>query len=261
LAAHLAPPGSTTPDCAPARKLCREEDFARAHHADVPVNGEWTHVGGQRAYLSLPTVASAPMAGVLLLHSARGLDNNMQLWSDRLSEEGYAVLAVDFYEGKVANNDPDAFALRDHANANLERNLAAAKAAYAMLSSDPRVQAPRVALVGWSFGGAWVTYLATELPDVAAVVTYAGSAIHDAETAKRIRAPVLMVRGSRDDVFDADAAAKLEARLKSAQKRVELVEVEGGHAFADPTRTGYSAAGDWAAFVRVRHFLRTHLTR
>jgi dienelactone hydrolase len=96
---------------------------------------------------------------------------------------------------------------------------------------------------------------------VAAVITYAGNAVGDVETARRIKAPILMIRGSRDRLFEGAKAAKFEERLKAAQKQVELVGVDGGHALADPTRDDYSATGDWVAFLRVRDFLKAHLAR
>ena len=163
-----AEPFASRDGCPTSHELCREDDFARANRLDAPGKGERTLVANQRAYLSLPRNAREPLPAILVLHTALGMTKNILLWSDRLAEEGYAVLAIDLYQGRVASTDSEGLALRDAANARAPENVIVAKEAYAWLSRDRRVQARRIALVGWSFGGAWATYLSTELPAPAA---------------------------------------------------------------------------------------------
>ncbi len=250
-----------TPECPKQARLCPEARFAQAVNANGPRSGSWIDLTGERAYLSLPATREPPLPGILLLHNAMGLAPSVEFWADRLAELGYAVLALDFYEGQLATTPEQAIALRTQANSRAPHQVDLARSGYAMLADDPRVRSRRRALVGWSYGGAWATYLATELADVNAVVTYAGSAIGDGASASHLEAPVLMIRGASDNVFSASEATEFVRRLEAANKRVELLEVPGGHAFADPRRDDYSASGNWQAFLRMRAFLSETLGR
>ena len=248
-------------ECPPRASLCREDAFASTHHTDQRRRGVSVALEGGRAYLALPDGGAAPLPGILLLHSARGLTKNVELWADRWGEAGYATLAVDFYQGRVAANDVEASQLRDLANQRADDLVQTARAAYDFLATDSRTQSKARALVGWSYGGAWATYLATQLPGVRAVVSYGGNALENAAQAAKLGAPLLLVRGESDAKFRKAAAEALAERLTTAGKSVELLTVAGGHAFGDPTRRDYSAAGNWQGFVHARQFLQAHLGR
>ncbi len=83
-------------------RLCKEMDFADAHQDEETDSGSWIELGGSRVYLSLPKEEiTPPLPGIVALHTSYGLTRNIRLWSDRLAEQGYAVVAVDLYLARL----------------------------------------------------------------------------------------------------------------------------------------------------------------
>jgi len=187
-------------------RLRAEAQFARAHDPRLVdrLEGSWVTIGDSRAYLTLPMGVSAPMPGVVVIHTARGLNRDIQLWTDRLAGEGYAVIAVDLYRGRSAEAREEALALRDDANKRPEENKAIIRSAYDLLASDPRVRATRRALVGWSYGAGWATFMAAgQLADVNAVVAHYGVADLVPEKMAKIQSPHLLICGDRYPLHEA----------------------------------------------------------
>ncbi len=242
-----------------APRLRAEIEFARAHDPRVATTfeGSWITVGGSRAYLAVPVGASAPLPGIVLMHTARGLNRDIQLWSDRLAEEGYAAIAVDLYDGRVADRREDALALRDEANERPEKNEAIIRNAYGYLASAPGIRARRRALVGWSYGAGWATLMASKLPDVNAVVAHYGVADLGPDTVAKIQPPVLLICGDRDETRD-DVAA-FATSLKTAGKAVQVVWVHADHGFVDPSNVSYDGTAAERTYAEVRQFLQATL--
>jgi len=54
-----------------------------------------------RAYLARPAEpGDGPFPGVVIIHEAAGLNENIQEISRRFADEGYAALAVDLFAGR-----------------------------------------------------------------------------------------------------------------------------------------------------------------
>ena len=102
--------------------------------------GEMVEAGGMKAYLSLPK-GKPPVPAVLVIHEWWGLNEHIKFWADRLAADGYAALAVDLYEGKVAANRDDA--MKYMRSVDPEKAIARLKAAHALLGSDERIRAKK----------------------------------------------------------------------------------------------------------------------
>src|SRR5512143_2441980 len=91
-----------------------EEQFKAMHELEtgkVPnLHGQMIDLAGGHAYLSLPAGAKPPLPGIVVIQEWWGLNDNIKLWSDRLAALGYAALAVDLYDGKVATTPDSAMA-------------------------------------------------------------------------------------------------------------------------------------------------------
>jgi dipeptidyl aminopeptidase/acylaminoacyl peptidase len=89
--------------------------------------------------------------------------------------------------------------------------------------------------------------------DVRALVAISGGEYHRHVT--RLRAPVLLLHGKRDDVVSVEYAIEYAAALRAARKRVELVLYDDGDHFL-PFR---NPAISQDVHSRVLRFLRGYL--
>src|SRR5688572_30588399 len=110
--------------------------------------------GNQRleAYLSRPE-GEGPFPGIVVIHEAFGLNDNIKDITQRFAEEGYVALAVDLFAnrnravcmariiGGMLRGSPDRFGVSD------------LKAALSVLAEQPSVDAARLGAIGFCMGG------------------------------------------------------------------------------------------------------------
>src|SRR5690606_2701562 len=94
-----------------------------------------------------------PMPAIIVIHEWWGLNENMQMMTDRLAGEGYMVLAVDLYAGKVAVTPDSAQTYMRGVMADPAYAEQVVTVAANWLRTDNK--APKIGVVGWCFGGAW----------------------------------------------------------------------------------------------------------
>lgn len=206
-------------------------------------------VGGKtlKGYLAKPKSGKAGPA-IVMVHEWWGLNDNIKSMADRYAGEGYTVLAVDLFDGKVATKPDDAMKLYQAGMADIPAGEANVAAAVAYLRKNG---ATSVGSVGYCFGGHWS--LRTGLAggkDVNAVVIYYGAPITDAKQLARLKAPVLGLYGGKDTGIPVDSVKAMNAAITKQGGAMRLtVYDDAAHAFANPTGTAYNekAANDaWA---------------
>ena len=116
-------------------------------------------------YIALPAGAKAPLPCVLLAPDWAGVHDGMRAIADRVAALGYVCLALDFY-GKGKRGDPmgDNSALMGPVAGNrpmLRRRLLAALAA---AQAHAAVDARKLAIMGYCFGGLCALDLARAAP-------------------------------------------------------------------------------------------------
>jgi carboxymethylenebutenolidase len=202
---------------------------------------------------------AGPLPGVIVIHEWWGLNQNIRSMTERLAGEGYAALAVDLYEGQVAD-DPDrarqlASASRNRVPA-IQDNLRQARDYLAR-----EVEAPKIGSIGWCFGGGWSLATAELLGDrIDAAVIYYGRLTSDPQRLLRVEAPILGIFGSEDRAISVESVREFEAALQKLDQPVEIHIYEGAdHAFANPSGTRYDAEAAADAWQKTRKFLREHL--
>ena len=214
-----------------------------------------------QGYLARPASAKGPLPGLIVIHEWRGLNDNVRDEAARLAAEGYVVLAVDLYQGRLATAPPEAMKLSRELTTNPGPAEANLRAAYAYLEDTER--APRIGSIGWCLGGRWSLRTALLLPDrLDATVIYYGSVQADETELARLQLPVLGLFAANDRVVPAPTVAAFEATMKRLGKDVEVhVYPATEHAFANPSGTAYQAAAAEDAWRRTTAFLAEHLTR
>jgi carboxymethylenebutenolidase len=238
---------------------------AVAQAPTVPVTGAQVSYGtvdgkSVTGYLARPVDATEPLPALIVIHEWWGLNDNIKMMTERLAGEGYTALAVDLYDGQVAQTPEQAKALMQAATQSpqkLETNLSQA---YQYLKTEQ--QATKVASIGWCFGGSWSLNTALLLPNqlTATVIYYGGELVTDANRLRSLKMPILGLFGALDKNPSVETVKQFEAALKSVGNTPEIHIYDGAdHAFANPSGTRYNAAAAADAWNKTTAFLARYL--
>lgn len=192
---------------------------------------------------------------VIAIHEWWGLNDWVKEQARNLATNGYIVLAVDLYRGKVTVNPLEARKLKrnlqeDHAIRDL-------KTAFDYLASRSDVDPRRISSIGWSMGGGLALQLAIHEPRLAACVVNYGPLPTESFDIQKICARVLGTFGSLDRGIPRDKVRVFEKQMKAAKKYVDIKIYDGaGHAFQNPSnKSGYRPEATADAWFRTLTFL------
>lgn len=203
-------------------------------------------------YRAAPAVVPAGAAALLVIHENRALTPYIQDVVRRWGKAGYVALCVDMLSrvgGSAAFPDEST---RPAALGQIpqDQSLADLAAGLDYLKAQANVNAARLGVTGFCFGGGYTWRLATQRADVKAAVPFYGPNPPLADVPK-IKAAVLGIYGSLDTRITG-AVGDLETALKSASITYELKIYEGAdHAFHNDTGTRYQAAAARDAWQRA----------
>ncbi|QIM22808.1 dienelactone hydrolase family protein [Phycicoccus sp. HDW14] len=196
-------------------------------------------VGDLDAHLAVPS-GEGPWPGLVLVHEAFGLDENMRVLADRMAGVGFLTLAPDlFSRGRRAACLRATFAALRRGSGPAFDDIEAARG---VLLDDPRCSG-RVGVIGFCMGGSFALALAGRPGWDAAAVNYGmlPSSPDDLDDA----CPVVASYGGRDRSLTG-AADRLEVALAARGVPHDVREYpSAGHSFLDPT----DAAPWWLAPV------------
>jgi carboxymethylenebutenolidase len=250
---HAAAPVSHQPSDTGA---VTEAEF-KAMHAAPTTNAAQLHghefeLAGTKAYLSLPA-GPGPHPGIVLIHEWWGLNGNIEHWADRFASAGWAALAVDLYGGTVATTPDQAMAtMKTVDKAKAAQTISAA---IDYLKTDPRIAAPRRAVIGWCYGGGWALQTALAHPELDGMIMYYGMLEQDPAKLAAIKARVVAIFGDRDQSIPPADVDKFEAALKQAGVKADVYRYDAEHAFANPSNPHYDEASAGNAWKHVLAFL------
>jgi carboxymethylenebutenolidase len=204
--------------------------------------------------------AGNKLPAVVMIHENRGLNEHIKMMADTLAKEGYVVLAVDLFNGRVASNQEDAGQLSGAVRENPADAIANLRAAVRYLASLDNVDASRISSLGWCFGGQQSLQLALNTePDypLSSTIIYYGRLVSDPDELSKIKWPVLGIFGDQDDSIPVENVTNFKAALDSIGIPNEIHVYEGvGHAFANPSRDSYAPEQTADAWNRTLLFLK-----
>jgi carboxymethylenebutenolidase len=200
--------------------------------------------------------AEGTYPGVVMIHENRGLRPEIREQAEVLAKNGYMVLAVDLFEGKVLETQEEASAVTSAFNQ--ETGTANLRAA-AMYLRDKG--ATKIGSLGWCFGGKQSLLLATSGEQLSATVVYYGGGLPTTvEELRPIKWPVLGIFGDKDAVIPVETVRKFEASLDTLDVTNEIHIYPGvGHAFANPSNPNYAEAETRNAWGKTLAFLEDNL--
>ncbi len=202
-----------------------------------------------------------PFPALVVIHEYWGLNDWVKEQASKLADQGYVVLAIDLYRGKVATTPDEAHEImRGVPEDRASRDLLAAST---YLRSQKNVDSARVGSIGWCMGGGYAFNLAVNDPKLKAVVINYGHLASDDATLKKINAAVLGIFGGQDRGIPPADVKKFEAQMKALGKTVDVhIFPDAGHAFENPNnKTGYRADDAAQAWKLTTDFLAQYLKK
>jgi carboxymethylenebutenolidase len=217
-----------------------------------------------KAHVAVPPVGSGPWPGVVVLHEAFGLNDDIRQQADRLAAAGYVALALDLYSrGGARRCIKGVFqaAMRGHGQAFED-----IEAGRRWLTAREDCTG-RAGVIGFCLGGGFA--LLTAARGFQASAPNYAHLPKDLDAALSGACPVVASYGAKDRTLKG-TADELESGLRRAGVEHDVVEYPGaGHSFLnrpDPgpflrvAGIGYHEPSAEDAWGRILRFFDTHLS-
>lgn len=205
--------------------------------------------GQVQGYLAKPANATGALPAVLVVHENRGLNPHIEDIARRVALAGYVAYAPDALTplGGYPGNEDDARALfqqLDPAKARADI-VAAARGLLTLADANGKL-----GVVGFCWGGALASHVATQVPELALAVPFYGGAPAAADV-PRIKARLQLHYAANDERVNA-TWPPFEAALKAAGVRYEAFIYPGTqHGFNNDTTPRYDAEAAKLAWERT----------
>ena len=238
----------------PLAAILASPSLARAA-ADSLETVRLTTAGGKSVTAALALPDATPAPAVLLVHEWWGLNDQIKSVAGAFAGEGYVALAIDLYDGRIADSRSAARGLMGQVDSDEAFDTVASWVRW--LKAQTTVSG-RVGTVGWCFGGGWSLNASIAEP-VDATVVYYGRVNQPSDQLAKLRGPVLGHFATRDGWIDRDMVGGFEDRMKALGQTLTSHWYEADHAFANPTSARYDAGDAALAWRRTLDFFKTHL--
>jgi dienelactone hydrolase len=193
-----------------------------------------------KGYLAYDDKAAGKQPAILMIHDRAGMQPYSLKHAETWAAMGYVTFAADFFgyaQGILPKDVPEAQAqMAIYVN---DRALmkARAQAAYDALLKNPRVDASKVALIGYCFGGmVGVDFGSTGVPLAAIIPIHGSFSGHPAGWAQNVKGRFLILHGAEDAPFPLPKVeAEVINELRTAKVPFQLELYSGAnHGFSVP---------------------------
>jgi dienelactone hydrolase len=175
--------------------------------------------------------------GVLVVHEYFGLNDYAKMRCDMLAKLGYFAFAADIYgKGVLAKTPEEAGKLAGIYRS--DRNLMRSRinSALTEMKKQKLVDADKIAVIGYCFGGTTAMELGLSGADIKGIVSFHGGLeFPNSEDFKNIKGKVLICHGSDDPYATLEAVMKVQMQLKEAGVNYQINIYSGAvHSFSNP---------------------------
>jgi dienelactone hydrolase len=206
---------------------------------------------------------SGPRPGVVVVHQWKGLGDYEKKRAEMLAGLGYVAFCADIY-GKGVRPATAEAAGKEAGRYKGDRPLLRRRvnAALETLRASPRVDAKKVAAIGYCFGGTTVLELARSGANISGVVSFHGGLkAANADDEKQINCRVLALHGADDPFVPPAEVAEFQAGMREAHRDWQLIAYGGAvHSFTDWNATGempgarYNESADKRSWAAMQQF-------
>jgi carboxymethylenebutenolidase len=222
---------------------------------------ETADIAGIHAYVVRPKQARAPLTPVIAYSDVFQLTEPHLRSIDRIASHGFFVVAPEIYSKIEPPNTPLDFERdRDRALGN------AAKMKPEWIDEERRkvidwvlarknVDANRLAVCGWCFGG-HLAFRAAQEQEVRATVCFYATGLHEGQygtldASDRIGGSLLLIWGSQDPHIPEEGRGKIHATLARSNVRFEVRLFDAEHAFMRDVGPRWDPEATDAAFFHM----------
>jgi carboxymethylenebutenolidase len=207
-------------------------------------------------YLALPD-GPGPHPGVVVIHEAYGLNENIKDIAGRFADQGYAALAVDLFGGRNRAICMARYMTGMLVGSVNRYGMAELKAALTHLAGLPEVDAERVGAIGFCMGGGFAIAWACTDDRLKAIAPFYGANPRLIDAVQRA-CPVVGSYPEKD--FTASAGRALDQELGRHSIAHDIKIYPGaGHSFFNDGSRAYNKTAATDSWSRVLAFFGEHL--
>lgn len=189
-------------------------------------------------YLAYDDSIEGRRPGVLVIHEWTGVRPYEKMRVEQLAKLGYVAFAADIYGKGVRPAGPEQAAKEAGKYRGNDRSLIRARSAagLAQLASFPQVDAKRLAVIGYCFGGTAALELARSGADLLGTVSFHGGLnTPNPADARNIKGKVLALHGGDDPYVKPDEVAAFQKEMRDAKVDWQMNYYGGAvHSFSNP---------------------------
>jgi dienelactone hydrolase len=216
-------------------------------------------------YLAYDDSIKGKRPGVLVIHEWTGINAYIKKRVEQLAALGYVAFAADIYGKGVRPSTPELAGKEAAKYRGKDRSLLRARGAAGLdtLVSFPEVDAGRLAVIGYCFGGTAALELARSGADLRGTVSFHGGLDSpNPADALKIRGKVLVLHGADDPHVPPEQVAAFQQEMRLAKVNWEMVYYGGAvHSFTNPDSgndpskgVAYNAQADRRSWEEMKLF-------
>ena len=192
-----------------------------------------------KAYMAYDEKVTGRRPAVLMIHAREGMTPKTLGLTEMWAKLGYVSFAADIFgygQGVLPKDVPEMQAQTAIYSKDRVLMRARTQAGYDALLKNPMVDAGKVALIGYCFGGAvGVEFGSTGVPLAANVSIHGSFRDHEKGWAKNAKGMFLILHGAEDEGYPLTAVDQVVQELRGAKVPFQYEVYSGtGHGFSSP---------------------------
>jgi dienelactone hydrolase len=202
-----------------------------------------------KAYMAYDDKITGKRPAVLVAHAREGMTPKTQKMTELWAKLGYVSFAADIFgygQGILPKDVPEMQAQTTIYSKDRPLMRARTQAGYDTLIKNPMVDASKVALVGYCFGGAvGVEFGSTGVPLALNVSIHGSFRDHHEGWAKNTKGMFLILHGAEDEGYPLPVVDKVVQELRAAKVPFQYEVYSGtGHGFSSPKNKAEERANE-----------------
>lgn len=184
--------------------------------------------------LRIPVSSTGPLPAVVLLHGSAGVAEYTERWARAIAGIGVATFLLDSFSGRGIGNSVD-----DQSQLDALAMMVDAYRVLGVLARDPRLDAGRIGVMGFSKGAVAAVYSSSErfrqeyapsnLAFAAHIGLYTPCYISYREEDRVTGRPIRLFHGTADDYVPVAPCREYVERLRKSGVDITLTEYPGAH--------------------------------